>query len=157
MSINMRELIVAVDLYGNIGSNGHLGFNEPQDMAWFRWYTQGKTIVAGRKTAESLGWHPNSNPQPLPGRKLIVVSGKRGHDLKDVLMRDESLCFIGGANLYSQILPHVHRAVVTHMETVIQDADVRFDTAYLVKRFDKWVTVKAWDTAKITIYEHIKR
>lgn len=157
MSINLRELIVAVDPYGNIGTNNQLGFDEPEDMAWFRWYTTGKTIVAGRKTAESFGWHPVTKPQPLPGRELIVLSHKKGKTLKDVLLLDKSLCFVGGAEIYSQVLPHVHRAVVTHLETTIQCADARFDTGYLVKRFDKWVTVKAWDTAKITIYEHIKR
>lgn len=156
MSINVRELIVAVDPYGNIGANNNLGFDEPQDTAWFKWYTMGKTIVAGRKTAESLGYHPTRNPQPLPGRKLIVLSST-GESLADVLLRDESLCFIGGGEIYKQVLPYVHRAVVTHLETVINGADTSFDTGYLVKRFDKWVTVKSWDTARITIYEHIKR
>lgn len=156
MSINVRELIVAVDPYGNIGANNSLGFDEPQDLAWFKWYTMGKTVVAGRKTAESFGYHPTRNPQPLPGRKLIVLSST-GESLADVLLRDESLCFIGGGEIYKQVLPHVHRAVVTHLETVINNADTSFDTGYLVKRFDKWVTVKSWDTARITIYEHIKR
>lgn len=156
MSINQRELIVAVDPYGFIGTNGRLGFDEPQDMKWFQWYTTGKTVVAGKKTAKSLGWHPTKNPQPLPGRKLIVLS-RSGTRLEDVLMRDESLCFIGGAEIYDQVLPHVHRAVVTHLETVIADPDAKFNTGYLVKRFDKWVTVKTWDSARITIYEQIKR
>jgi dihydrofolate reductase len=156
MSINVRELIVAVDPYGSIGANDNLGFDEPQDMAWFKWYTTGKTVVAGRKTAESFGYHPTNNPQPLPGRKLIVLSST-GESLADVLLRNESLCFIGGGEIYKQVLPHVHRAVVTHLETVINNADTSFDTGYLIKRFDKWVTVKSWDTARITIYEHIKR
>lgn len=157
MSINLRELIVAVDPYGSIGTNNSLGFDESQDMKWFQWYTTGKTIVAGRKTAESLGWHPTNNPQPLPNRELIVLSNACGSSLSDVLLLDRSLCFIGGAEIYAQVLPHVHRAVVTHLETVINEADAKFDTAYLVKRFDKWVTVKTWDTARITIYEQIKR
>ena len=157
MSINLRELIVAVDPYGNIGTNGSLGFDEPHDMNWFQWYTQGKTIVAGRKTAASFGWHPTKNPQPLPGRELIVLSHKDGSTLRDVLLLDKSLCFVGGAEIYAQVLPHVHRAVVTHLDTIIHGGDAKFDTAYLVKRFDKWVTIKQWDTAKITIYEHIKR
>jgi len=159
MSINVRELIVAVDPYGYIGTNGNLGFHEPHDMAWFRWYTEGKTIVAGRKTAESFGWCKDSRPQPLPGRKLIVLSSDPsiGMTLDEVLRLDESICFVGGANVYEQVLPHVHRAVVTHLETLINEPDAKFNTAYLVKRFDKWVTVKAWDTARITIYEHIKR
>lgn len=157
MSINLRELIVAVDPYGNIGSNNSLGFDEPQDMKWFQWYTIGKTLVAGRKTAESLGWHPLTNPQPLEGRKLIVLSNKLGTTLSDVLMLDESLCFIGGGEVYKQVLPHIHRAVVTHLDTVIQSPDTSFNTGYLLKRFDRWVTVKSWKTAHVTIYEHIRR
>ena len=156
MTINQRELIVAVDPYGNIGTKGRLGFDEPRDMSWFKWYTTGKTVVAGRKTAMSIGWHPKRNPQPLPGRKLIVLSRKNAR-LEDVLMLDESLCFIGGAEIYDQVLPHVHRAVVTHIETIIHDPDSKFNTGYLVKRFDKWVTVASWESARITIYEQIKR
>lgn len=156
MSIYQRELIVAVDPYGFIGTEGRLGFDESQDLAWFQWYTMGKTVVAGRKTAISLGWNPITNPQPLHGRKLIVVS-RHGQSLEDVLMLQESLCFIGGAEIYEQVLPHVHRAVVTHLESTIIKPDAKFNTSYLVKRFDKWVTVKQWDTARITIYEQIKR
>ena len=158
MSINLRELIVAVDPYGIIGANGSLGFDEPHDMAWFQWYTRGKTVVAGRKTAESFGWHPIKNTQPLPGRELIVLSnGPGGTSFQDVLLLDKSLCFIGGSEVYKQALPHVHRAVVTHLSSTIYNGDARFDTGYLVKRFDKWVTIKEWDTAKITVYESIKR
>lgn len=159
MSINLRELIVAVDPYGNIGSGNRLGFDEPQDMQWFKWYTIGKSLVAGRKTAESLGWHPKLNPQPLAGRELIVVSNKCPEclTLHEALNLNKSLCFIGGGEIYEQVLPHIHRAVVTHLETVIPCADTSFNTGYLVKRFDRWVTVKAWESARVTIYEHIRR
>ena len=129
----------------------------------------GKTIVAGRKTAESFGWsesnaHSEGVSQPLPGRELIVL-GRGGHDtyeLEEVLKLDKPLCFVGGGEIYEQVLPHVHRAVVTHLETLIHHADTKFNTGYLLKRFDKWLTVKQWGKpgktgGRIVIYEHIRR
>jgi dihydrofolate reductase len=86
----------------------------------------------GRKTFESIG-------RALPSRVNIVVS--RGFSTAEEVAVCPSLeeafkvaeetnlekCFvIGGGQIYSQALPLVDRMVVTHVHTVIEDADTFF-------------------------------
>ena len=86
----------------------------------------------GRKTFESIG-------RALPKRVNIVVS--RGFSTAEEVAVTSSLedafrvaedtnleqCFvIGGGQIYSQALPLVDSLVVTHVHTVIEDADTFF-------------------------------
>jgi dihydrofolate reductase len=86
----------------------------------------------GRKTFESIG-------RALPSRVNIVVS--RGFSTAEEVAVCPSLeeafkvaeetnlekCFvIGGGQIYSQALSLVDRMVVTHVHTVIEDADTFF-------------------------------
>ena len=86
----------------------------------------------GRKTFESIG-------RPLPKRTNIVVS--RGFDgpegvvvvpsLEDAYAAASAVisdrCFvIGGGQIYAQAMDHADRLVVTHVHTVIEDADTFF-------------------------------
>ena len=86
----------------------------------------------GRKTFESIG-------KALPSRVNIVIS--RGFSTAEEVAVCSSLedafkvaeetnlekCFvIGGGQIYSQALPLVDKLVVTHVHTVIEDADTFF-------------------------------
>ena len=64
------ELIVAVSEDWGIGKDGNLLFSIPEDMKFFRQTTQGKTVVMGRKTLESL-----PGGKPLKNRQNIVLQG----------------------------------------------------------------------------------
>ena len=56
------DLIVAVGADWGIGCEGDLLFSIPEDMKYFRTMTQGKVVVMGRKTLESLpGGKPLKN------------------------------------------------------------------------------------------------
>jgi dihydrofolate reductase len=63
------KLIVSVDERWGIGRDNGLLFSIPEDMAFFKAATLGKTVVMGRATLESL---PRS--EPLKGRRNIVLS-----------------------------------------------------------------------------------
>lgn len=64
----MLEMIVAADGNGVIGNAGRLPWRTiPEDMAWFRSNTEGKTLVMGRRTFESI-------PEPLRGRRVCVIT-----------------------------------------------------------------------------------
>ena len=59
--------IVSIGPDAAIGANGCLLYQSPVDMAFFCGFTQGKLVVVGRKTAETiLG--------TLPGRDVLCVS-----------------------------------------------------------------------------------
>ena len=128
------KLIAAVDNEWNIGNKGNLLFSLPDDMKFFRTTTSGKIVVMGRKTLESF---PGS--KPLKNRINIVLS-RRKHDvdgaefvtgvdeLRDRLKEYDSgdVYVIGGAQIYSLLLPYCDTALITHVDAVAIEADSKF-------------------------------
>ena len=87
----------------------------------------------GRKTAQSLG-------RALPGRTNLVLTrsggvpfeGMRAVDSVEAAMAvaraegAEELCVIGGGEVYALTLPLAHVLHLTHVDTVVEDADAFF-------------------------------
>lgn len=128
------KLIAAVDNEWNIGNKGNLLFSLPDDMNFFRTTTSGKIVVMGRKNLESF---PGS--KPLKNRINIVLSRSK-HDvdgaefvtgvdeLLDRLKEYDSgdVYVIGGAQIYSLLLPYCDTALITHVDAVAIEADSKF-------------------------------
>lgn len=62
------KIILACTKDGGIGLNGEIPWYFPEDLSFFKKMTNGKTVVMGRKTFESLPI------KPLPNRKNIVIT-----------------------------------------------------------------------------------
>ena len=117
-------LIYARARNGVIGREGKLPWHLPEDLAHFKAVTQGCPVIMGRKTWDSLP----PRFRPLPGRRNIVVTrqtewqaegAERAGSLEDAiaLCQDAPRAWvIGGAELYSQALPHAHAIVVTEID-----------------------------------------
>ncbi len=118
------NLIAAVDKNWGLGYRGQLLVRIPADLKLFRELTLNKVVVMGRKTLESL-----PGGQPLDKRTNIVLSRrclnqqgitqcKSLEDLLKVLAvyRPEDIFIIGGAQIYSQLLPYCSRAYITKIE-----------------------------------------
>ena len=131
-------IIVAIADNNAIGKNNALLWHISEDLKFFKRTTMGCPVIMGRKTFESIG-------RPLPKRQNIVIS--RGFDapegvivvgsLEEAYMAAENTvipdlignprCFImGGGQIYSQAMPDMDRLIVTHVHTVIEDADTFF-------------------------------
>lgn len=125
-------IIVAIADNNAIGRNNELLWHISEDLRFFKRTTLGSPVIMGRKTFESIG-------RALPGRVNIVVS--RGfstgeevevvNSLEDAfaVAEDTNLekCFVlGGGQIYAQALDFADRLVVTHVHTVIEDADTFF-------------------------------
>lgn len=125
-------IIVAIADNNAIGRNNELLWHISEDLRFFKRTTLGSPVIMGRKTFESIG-------RALPGRVNIVVS--RGfstgeevevvNSLEDAfaVAEDTNLekCFvIGGGQIYAQALDFADRLVVTHVHTLIEDADTFF-------------------------------
>lgn len=65
--------IAAADLNNGIGYKNQLPWDLPEDMAHFRRVTDGKPVIVGRKTMESIG-------RPLPNRDVVLVTRQRDYD-----------------------------------------------------------------------------
>lgn len=111
----MRALIVARGQNGEIGKDNQLLWHLPNDLAFFKRMTMGKTMIMGRRTFESL-------PGLLPGRHHVVLTSgtiahpkvEVVHTLEQALAYEEAFC-IGGGSLYEQFLPYCDRLYITEV------------------------------------------
>lgn len=124
------SLIAALDENRVIGDGNKLpAWEAPGDLKRFKSLTEGKVVVMGRKTFESLG-------KPLPRRLNLVVSTTmepapgvhvaRNLDeairQADVLGRQfnfgEEIMVIGGAQIYEQALPFASKLYLTLVQGI---------------------------------------
>ena len=139
-------IIVAIADNNAIGKDNALLWHISEDLKFFRSTTVGCPVIMGRKTYESIG-------RPLPKRLNIIVS-RKGYDAPEGVVVVDSLeeafaaasatstlpsvlssevetspqkCFvIGGGQIYAQALNDADRLIITHVHTVIEDADTFF-------------------------------
>ncbi len=134
-----KVIIVAIADNNAIGRDNSLLWHISEDLKFFKRTTSCSPVIMGRKTFESIG-------RPLPKRTNIVVS--RGFDAPEGCVVVPSLesaymaafsalsgevgeshgrCFIiGGGQIYTQAMNDADRLIVTHVHTVIEDADTFF-------------------------------
>ena len=132
MNIMEKCIIVAISDNNAIGRDNQLLWHISEDLKFFKRTTLGCPVIMGRKTFESIG-------RALPKRVNIVIS--RGFSTAEEVAVTTSLeeafkvaeetnlerCFvIGGGQIYSQALLLVDSLIVTHVHTVIEDADTFF-------------------------------
>jgi len=151
--------IVAVSKNNAIGKGGKLPWHYSADMKFFRETTTGHAVLMGRKTWLTLG-------KPLKNRLNIVLSRDSNIEPQEslVLLRDmesalkfsESLTtdlfVIGGAQIFSEFLPHIQRWIVTEIPVSVEDADAFMPRDYL-KGFKRIETKKLEDGLKVVVYE----
>ncbi len=133
------NVIAAVDTAWGIGKDGKLLVHIPEDMKFFRNMTEGKIVVMGRKTLESL---PGGNP--LPNRTNIVLSSTIEErddivicrSLKDLLKTtgkydSKDIFIIGGGTVYRSLLDYCETAYITKVfrsfpsDTFFPDLDLK--------------------------------
>lgn len=113
-----------------IGQHNTMPWHIPEDFAHFRRITNGRPVVMGRKTWDSL---PR---KPLAGRTNIVLSTSQPElagarvfaTLNDVLAFCQQegfaeLVVIGGAQIYEQFIGRADEIWVTHVDVAVPDAD----------------------------------
>lgn len=147
MSLSM---ILATDLNGAIGRNNGLLTHIPEDLKHFKELTEGKVIVMGRKTAESL-----PNGRPLPNRVNIVMTRNLpSHDFstpkefgfiycKDFekilkIAETEDVFIIGGAEIYKLFEKYVETIYWTLLEKEFEGADTFYEGYYFNKNISNY-------------------
>lgn len=129
----LKCLIVAIADNNGIGVKGDLPWHLSEDLRYFKAVTSGYPVIMGRTTYFSLPF------RPLKGRKNIVLNlgGEPIPEVSCVYSFDEAFkeaeaagkdkCFvIGGASVYRAALPMMDCLYVTHVHTVVKDADTFF-------------------------------
>lgn len=132
MSEKLRPRIVVIaahDRQRAIGRNGQLPWHLPDDLQRFKALTSDKTLLMGRKTAQSLG-------RALPKRRNLVLTragrvpfaGMEPVASLDAALKlaGEELCVIGGGALYALALPLADVLHLTLVNCDVVDADAFF-------------------------------
>lgn len=129
-------MIVAIADNLAIGKGNDIPWHISEDLKFFKRTTSGFPVIMGRKTYESIG-------RPLPKRTNIVVT--RGCELPDGVVQVKSLeeaykaaedaanasgaekyFVMGGAKIYASAIDDMDKLYVTHVHTVIDDAEAFF-------------------------------
>ena len=119
----MLSIIVAKAKNNIIGKNNGLLWYLPEDLRRFKEKTTGHVIIMGRKTFESLG-------RVLPNRKHVVFTQNPDFhvdeenvdvvhsmlEIKQYIDDEEENFVIGGAMIYSFLLPYVNKIYATEIE-----------------------------------------
>lgn len=116
------NVIAAVDLNWGIGFNCKLLEKIPEDMKFFKEKTQGKVIVMGRATLESL-----PSKKPLEHRINIVLTKNKNYYCEGVILcyslkelfkelkkyNQDDIFIIGGESIYTQLISYCSKAYIT--------------------------------------------
>lgn len=129
----IKSVIVAIDQNNAIGYKNDMLCYLPNDLKHLKRTTDGHTVVMGRKTFESL---PKG---ALPNRRNIVISRNESlsypnaemtssiADALAMIGEDETeVFFMGGGNIYKQVIEDADRLYVTHIHHSFEEADVFF-------------------------------
>ena len=143
-------IIVAIADNNAIGKDNALLWHISEDLKFFKRTTTGCPVIMGRKTFESIG-----RPLPkrtnivisrgftAPEGVIVVPSLSEAYNavIQDLSCNSEpvtscnsepveespSRCFIiGGGQIYAQAITDADRLIVTHVHTIIEDADTFF-------------------------------
>lgn len=123
------NLIVAVSENWGIGKGGQLLFSLPGDMKYFREKTQGKVVIMGRETLDSM-----PGGRPLKNRVNIVVTRNKAFNREGAIVRfdiesvlqeaakypPEEVFVIGGQSVYERLLSECDTAYITRVDALAE-------------------------------------
>ncbi len=147
-----KALIVAIAENGAIGRDNQLLWHLSEDLKYFRRTTTGHPVIMGRKTYESIGRplpkRTNiviTRSSQAPEGTLLANSLQEAFDLASKAIENsrhitdaeskgageneeqKSICFVmGGGQIYEQAMAYVDKLYITHVHTIIEDADTFF-------------------------------
>lgn len=127
----MLNIIVAVSENLAIGRAGDIPWHIGDDLRYFKRITSGNTLIMGRRTWESIGCRPLKNRRNIVvSRTLAVQEGMEVATSLEAALQmaaaDAEVFIMGGGQLYREAMPLAERLYVTHVHTVIDDADTFF-------------------------------
>ncbi|MBR1884249.1 MAG: dihydrofolate reductase [Clostridia bacterium] len=133
----MFTIIAVIGKNLELGKNGSLIWHLPNDLKFFKEKTTGHKVFMGRNTYLSL-------PKKLPNREHFVLTDCQIEDSDGIVIItdldefvkkykdvEEEIFVIGGAMVYSEMLPYSQKMYLTEVDMCCNDASVYFP------KFDK--------------------
>jgi len=121
-----------------IGKNNTIPWDMPADMNHMRKLTEGKPLIMGRKTHESIG-------RPLPKRKNIILTRDTNYKSEGCIVVHtpeealkaaegaEEVIIFGGEEIYKMFLKKANRMYLTIIETELEG-----DTFFPNYKIEEW-------------------
>ena len=119
-------LVAAMGANRVIGNGPNIPWKIPGEQKIFRRLTEGKVVVMGRKTFESIG-------KPLPNRHTLVISRQTNyratgcvvvstlsHAIALASELGNELYVAGGAEIYTLALPHAHGVFLSEVHQTFE-------------------------------------
>ncbi len=117
------SVIAAIGSNRELGRDNKLLWHIGEDLKRFKKLTQGRVVIMGRKTYESIG-------KPLPNRQNIIITRDKKfnaqnciivNSIKDAIkignrVSPGEIFFIGGGEVYHQALPYAQKLYLTIVE-----------------------------------------
>lgn len=137
----MIYIIAAITPHFVIGKNNRVPWNDKEEMALFKRFTIGNTVIMGRKTFQSIG-------KPLPKRNNIVISKTLSpipnaincKSVEEALVKakflGKDIFIIGGGEIFKQTLSIADELLLSFMRE-----EMKGDT-YFPKFSEKKWTLK---------------
>ena len=149
----MISAIVAVDNDWGIGFNGELLERIPEDLKYFKSMVEGKVLIMGRKTWDSLPQRIFSqrdciiissqckNIITIPNTRSAYMSFDRAlralqnETFRSLDEKDLDIMIIGGGQIYKQLLPLCKKVYVTKIYKKHENIDTFFPN---LDETDEW-------------------
>ncbi len=125
--MGLCSIIAAVAENGVIGKDNDLIWYIPEDLKYFKSTTNGKPVVMGRKTFESI---VDRIGKPLPGRRNIIITRQSDYDglgadiCPDIATalftakqaaNGDDVFVLGGAQIYAETINLCDRLYITEV------------------------------------------
>lgn len=149
-----------------IGKDGGLPWHLPRDLQFFKQTTMGHPVLMGRRTFDSIY---TRLAKPLPGRRNIVLSRtmesrpdveviRSLSELSHLTDLTATVYLIGGAQLYTELLPVCDELLLTCIQTpyegdaffpsfesdfVLKEVLLHADD-YEIRRYKRSIGAPAW-------------
>jgi len=132
----MIAIIVGTSENNVIGHLNDIPWYLPRDLKHYKKTTEGKTVLMGRKTFESIVKRLGG---PLPNRKNVILTKQQDfeapgctvvHDWQSVMteIKGEDVYVSGGSEIYKLALPHADKIIHTVIHINCEgDAFFEFD------------------------------
>ncbi len=129
--MNNLTLIAAIGKNNELGKNNTLIWNLKGDLKFFKENTEGKPIIMGKKTKDSL-------PKLLPNRTHIVLTTQNieipgvivVHSKEQLysLIKEykKEIMVIGGASIYKLLMNDANKMLLTEINAADKNADTYF-------------------------------
>ena len=147
--------VLACDEDWGIGHNGMMPWpHHSKDLKWFKEQTLNKTIIMGKATWDSLP------KKPLPNRHNIVVTSTQIDDVTCLSIdgaieylsenSDSKVCVIGGAKLFTALLPYIDEIHLSRIKGVY-NCDTMLPKDKILDQYslqsgyrDRHITTEVW-------------